>query len=52
MQVNLGFVNTLGRVVLRFFRATGRLGIFCGRTLYHCVTPPFYGRARYVDKTN
>ena len=42
MKLNLSFIDKLGRVVLNFFQATGRLGIFCGQTLYHCVTPPFY----------
>ncbi|MDY6407939.1 MAG: ABC transporter permease [Pseudomonadota bacterium] len=45
MQLDLTFVDKLGRVVLNFFRATGKLGIFCGQTLYHCVTPPFYLKA-------
>ena len=45
MQLDLSFVDKLGRVVLNFFRATGKLGIFCGQTLYHCVTPPFYLKA-------
>ena len=45
MQLDLSFVDKLGRVVLNFFQAAGKLGIFCGRTLYHCVTPPFYLKA-------
>lgn len=45
MQLDLTFVDKLGRVVLNFFRATGKLGIFCGQTIYHCVTPPFYLKA-------
>jgi len=45
MQLDLSFIDKLGRVVLNFFRATGRLGIFCGQTVYHCVTPPFYLKA-------
>ncbi|MBR6412194.1 MAG: ABC transporter permease [Alphaproteobacteria bacterium] len=45
MQLDLSFVDKLGRVVLNFFRATGKLGIFCGQTVYHCVTPPFYLKA-------
>ena len=45
MRVDLTFIDKLGRVVINFFQATGRLGIFCGQTIYHCVTPPFYGRA-------
>lgn len=42
MRMELSFINKLGRVILNFFEATGRLGIFCGQTIYHCVTPPFY----------
>ena len=45
MQLDFSFIDKLGRVVLNFFQATGKLGIFCGQTVYHCVTPPFYGRA-------
>ena len=45
MSFDFSFIDKLGRVVIRFFRATGRLGIFCGRTVYNCLTPPFYGRA-------
>lgn len=45
MRFDLSFVNKLGRVVINFFQATGRLGIFCGEVVYHCLTPPFYGRA-------
>jgi len=40
--MGIEFINKLGQVVLHFFQATGRLGIFCGKTLYHCVMPPFY----------
>lgn len=45
MRFDLSFVNKLGRVVINFFQATGRLGIFCGEVVYNCLTPPFYGRA-------
>ena len=45
MQLDLSFVDKLGRVVLNFFQATGKLGIFCGQTVYHCMTPPFYWKA-------
>ncbi len=46
------FVNKLGQVVLRFLRSAGRLGLFATDTLYHCITPPFYGKAlfrQFVD---
>ncbi len=36
------FIRLLGRIFIRFFEATGRLGIFTLKALYHCVTPPFY----------
>ncbi len=39
------FVNKLGHVVLRFLRSAGELGLFAFDTIYHCFTPPFYGRA-------
>lgn len=42
VRIELTFINKLGRVVLNFFEAAGKLGIFCGETVYHCVTPPFY----------
>ncbi len=45
MQFDLSFINKLGRVVLNFFEATGRLGAFCSETIYHCVMPPFYLKA-------
>lgn len=32
----------IGRVVLSFVAATGRLGIFTGSTLAHCFRPPIY----------
>ncbi|MDR2902569.1 MAG: ABC transporter permease [Lactobacillales bacterium] len=44
MQISLQFVDTIGRVLINFFKTTGRLGIFAIQTLYHCVTPRFYGR--------
>ena len=47
MRLDLSFVNKLGRVVLNFFEATGRLGTFCGETVYHCLTPPFYMKALF-----
>lgn len=38
----MNFICLLGRVVLHFLRAAGRLGIFICRTLLACVTPPIY----------
>lgn len=34
----------IGRVVLMFLAAIGRVALFAGRTLTHFVQPPFYGR--------
>ncbi len=45
MKLEFQFINKLGRVVLSFLKATGELGLFTAETLYHCVTPPFYGKA-------
>jgi phospholipid/cholesterol/gamma-HCH transport system permease protein len=36
------FLALLGRLVLGFLAATGRLARFCGRALSHCVRPPIY----------
>ena len=47
MRFDLSFINKLGRVVLNFFEATGRLGAFCGETIYHCLTHPFYVKALF-----
>ena len=37
-------LQPLGRAFLAFLAATGRLVIFAGRSVSHCVRPPFYGR--------
>jgi phospholipid/cholesterol/gamma-HCH transport system permease protein len=34
----------IGRVVLNFLAHLGRLGIFTGTALSHCIRPPIYGR--------
>lgn len=34
----------IGAVVLAFFEAVGRVAIFAGSALYHCIAPPFHGR--------
>lgn len=36
------FIRTIGRTALTFLAATGRLALFAGRALSHCVRPPFY----------
>lgn len=35
---------TIGRVFLNFLATFGRLSLFSGRALGHCVAPPFYPR--------
>lgn len=40
----LDFLALVGRVVLTFLRHTGRLAMFTGRAVSHCVRPPFYPR--------
>ena len=38
------FLALIGSVILQFFGAVGRLSVFTGKGLLHCVTPPFYPR--------
>lgn len=45
MKLELQFVNKLGHVVLSFLKSAGELGLFASETIYHCFTPPFYGKA-------
>jgi phospholipid/cholesterol/gamma-HCH transport system permease protein len=40
----LDFVAAVGRVFLNFLSGTGRLAMFTGNGVIHCVRPPFYGR--------
>jgi phospholipid/cholesterol/gamma-HCH transport system permease protein len=40
----LGFLRTIGRVVIAFLMNAGRLGIFFVTSLSHVVRPPFYWR--------
>ncbi|CAA6604365.1 putative ABC transporter permease protein RBE_1340 [Rhodospirillaceae bacterium LM-1] len=40
----LDFVTTVGRVILAFLMATGRLALFTVNALFHLFTPPFYPR--------
>ncbi|MDX1483006.1 MAG: ABC transporter permease [Alphaproteobacteria bacterium] len=37
-------LSSVGRVFLNFLGAVGRLSVFTGNALLHCVTPPFYFR--------
>jgi phospholipid/cholesterol/gamma-HCH transport system permease protein len=36
------FLTLIGRVFLAFLKHVGRLSIFAGTALSHCVRPPFY----------
>lgn len=40
----MNFVAAIGRVMLNFLEATGRLAIFTGISVSHIVRPPFYPR--------
>jgi len=40
----MSFLATIGRIVLGFTSATGRLSVFTAEALRHCVTPPLYPR--------
>lgn len=40
----LNILALIGRVFLAFLRHTGRLAVFTGISVFHCVTPPFYFR--------
>lgn len=40
----MGFVAAVGRVFLAFMTGTGRLAIFTGNSVMHCVRPPIYPR--------
>ena len=42
MQQFLNFVNALGRVMTRFFYATGDLAIFTQKAIMACLSKPFY----------
>ena len=46
------FLQRLGRAAIRFSAAVGRLAEFTGRSIAHCVTPPFFPRLllrQFVD---
>ncbi|MGA0395133.1 MAG: MlaE family ABC transporter permease, partial [Rhodospirillales bacterium] len=40
----MNFLQPIGRVFLNFLAATGKLSMFTGSALLHCVRPPFYFR--------
>jgi hypothetical protein len=40
----MGFVAGVGRAFLAFLEATGRVSLFAGTAVSHCVRPPFYFR--------
>ncbi len=40
----MSFLAAIGRIFLALFEATGRLGLFTGTALFHCLRPPFYPR--------
>ncbi|MBT0956354.1 ABC transporter permease [Alphaproteobacteria bacterium KMM 3653] len=44
MSLLAGFLAAIGRVVLGWLAATGRIALFTGETLLHMVRPPFYFR--------
>ncbi len=37
-------LQPIGRTILRFLEATGRLSLFAGNAIGHCVRPPIYPR--------
>ena len=37
-------LQPIGRTLLRFLEATGRLSLFAGNAIGHCVRPPIYPR--------
>ncbi|NKD54856.1 MULTISPECIES: MlaE family ABC transporter permease [unclassified Haematospirillum] len=41
----LDFMALVGRVFLGFVERAGRLSVFTGVVLFHCLTPPFYIRS-------
>lgn len=38
------FLRTLGRPLVNFISSLGNLSLFIGKSIYNCVTPPFYFR--------
>jgi phospholipid/cholesterol/gamma-HCH transport system permease protein len=43
-NVIIRVLSAVGRVFLKFLATVGKLSVFTGRSLLHCVTPPFYFR--------
>ena len=43
-NVIIRVLSAVGRVFLNFLATVGKLSVFTGRSLLHCVTPPFYFR--------
>ena len=43
-MIALTFVSTIGRLFIGFLEATGRLAVFTGLSVSHCVRPPFFPR--------
>ena len=41
----MNFLAVIGRVTLAFLSAAGRVGVFTGQSLSHCLRPPFYFRS-------
>ena len=37
-------LRAIGRGTIAVFATIGRISVFAGNGLYHCVTPPFYPR--------
>jgi phospholipid/cholesterol/gamma-HCH transport system permease protein len=35
---------SIGRTTISFFNTIGRISLFTSRAVFHCFTPPFYGR--------
>jgi len=44
MSAALNICEAVGHSITRFFQSIGVLSLFCGRSLFHCVTPPWYPR--------
>ncbi len=40
----MNFLAPIGRIFLRFLATVGRVGLFTGAAISHCVRPPFYAR--------
>jgi phospholipid/cholesterol/gamma-HCH transport system permease protein len=44
MSTALNICEAVGHSITRFLQSIGVLSAFCGRALFHCVTPPWYPR--------